>query len=288
MTIAVLPPNWDAQLVSALSAPLNAVNLAFFNNVFVTERGGTPRSAQLGETGGTNEGGANNIIDTTLGSAASGVSFPGASNYNSTGVQSYATWNEGLSANVDTLQESQYSTFLSDLRSGSVSLAQLEEDYNNTPAAGAGNATFPSIGAAFPTVGGQDVSATALIGKANAQPTNATLTGFWSNVGNLFMPTNPGGIIPTPGSVASGAENIAGKTGTVASSGIIDSIKGVAMSSLGVRALILFVGIALLLMALKELTSDNGPVSTVTAPIVLAGNSAKGKAKDGAEAAALS
>lgn len=60
----------------------------------------------------------NNPMATTLGSAQSGVSVPGSTNFNSAGVQNYPTYASGLGATASTLKESRYSAITGALASG--------------------------------------------------------------------------------------------------------------------------------------------------------------------------
>ena len=89
-------PNWQAQILHALGAPVTPANLTFLN-AWARAEGGTA---------------SNNPFNTTQ-------SAPGASSYNRVGVRNYATPQQGIQATVQTLQNGHYGNILSALRQGS-------------------------------------------------------------------------------------------------------------------------------------------------------------------------
>lgn len=273
---ATPPPDWAAQLVHGLGAPVTPAAVGFFNDLAAEERGLVDPSTW----GQHNHGGANNPIDTVLG-------VPGSTAYNSTGVQNYPDWGTGLAANVSVLEEAQYSGFLKDLRSGTASLTQLEQDYNLTPAAGAGNITFATPGSGYGNVVGQSAQLDAAVSQAHSAPTKGGGGIFnWNPLTwNILSPIegHPVNVVTQPFDTANKA---AGKAASAVGSATFNAFKDAIQSSLGVRALILIVSIVVLLIGLKELTSDNGPGQTVIAPIQLAASKAAGAAKSGAKTAA--
>lgn len=130
MTSVELPPGWEEEFNSTAGIPDTVANVEVENAWWDEEHGSS------GISGGYDQGGEWNLFDTTLPMPAGlygGVEEPASTTYNSVGVQNYNSLAQGIAANVETLEEPYYTTFLADLRAGKDTLAQLEEAEDATP-----------------------------------------------------------------------------------------------------------------------------------------------------------
>lgn len=120
-----LPGNYLQLLLAKIHAPATPPNLAVLSAIGAQEHGSVDTNPQT-LTGGTNQGGRYNLIDTTL-------QAPGSTTYNSAGVQNYATAQSGIAANASTLLEPQFNALTAALQSGKASLSTLVADANRAP-----------------------------------------------------------------------------------------------------------------------------------------------------------
>lgn len=88
-------PNWQAQILHGLGAPVTPQNLLFLNNWTKAEGGNA----------------SYNPFNTTQ-------NAPGATSYNSVGVRNYVSPQQGINATVQTLLNGRYGNILSALRQG--------------------------------------------------------------------------------------------------------------------------------------------------------------------------
>ena len=97
-------PNWQAQILHAVGAPVTPANLTFLN-AWARAEGGSA---------------SNNPFNTTQ------TGFGATGNYNSVGVKNYATPQGGIQATVNTLQNGRYGNILGALRQGSNAMAAAQ------------------------------------------------------------------------------------------------------------------------------------------------------------------
>lgn len=186
MTATVYEPKgWQQAILRDLRAPVTPANVAFENAWFDEEHGPS------GAMGGYNQGGAYNPFDTTLGSPQSGGGAPkGSTVYNSVGVMNYPSASAGISETVKTLDEPPYRALVAGLRSGSLSLAQLEQLENQSP----WGTAFPHPSNTPPAVPGSgpgSISATLTsYPGGNLDPLNwgsAVGSAVWSGLGKVLL-----------------------------------------------------------------------------------------------------
>ncbi len=185
MPSAMMPPGWEAAELRDIGAPVTTANVELEDAWFDVEHGG-PGSGHFGYTGGYDEGGLFNPFDTTLGSPeAGGGAPPGSTIYNSVGVMNYPSASVGLAENASVLEEPAYASFLAELRSGSLSLAELERAEDATPWGTAftspSNTAYPAPPTAGAPIQASDVRA---VQKAlGSKASSASLSGFdWTHV----------------------------------------------------------------------------------------------------------
>lgn len=92
---APVVPNWQAQILRGIGAPVTPQNLIFLNDWTRAEGGGA----------------SNNPFNTTQ-------QAPGASSYNPVGVRNYSSPQQGISATIQTLTNGRYGNILAALKAG--------------------------------------------------------------------------------------------------------------------------------------------------------------------------
>jgi hypothetical protein len=201
---------------------------------------------------------------------------------NSAGVQEYPSLADGLQAAKDMIEGSTTQTALApqlqtDLASGKATTSQLDTDVLNSGWSGSGQDTYDAS-----TIASE---------LNNSSP--ATLASWTQPLpGGVWDPLNipseiAGGAASIPSSVSGAVGSAVGSAASAAGSATLKGIVSLATSSTGVRALLLLLGLIILVMGLKELTSDSGPAETVVNPTVDITDSAVNHAKKGGEDAGV-
>lgn len=136
----------------------------------------------------------NNPMATTLGSAQSGVSVPGSTNFNSEGVQNYPTYASGLGATKSTLQEPRYSAIAAALKSGNPytypNQGALESEFTTWSGSGYTGVTsgtspdYVSPGLAASSSSGKLAGSPAPSSSSNAAK-KATTASIWNPLGSI-------------------------------------------------------------------------------------------------------
>jgi hypothetical protein len=141
-TAQVLPPTgWEASFLQSVGAPVNANSEQFLDDWYVAEHGSS------GYSGGSN-GGLNNAFDTALpGPGSVSMAYGPAA---AVGIQEFPTWQVGAAANAKTLEQSNMAPLLQALKSGNMSVTQLEAAEGQTQwgqePSWPSNATVPTSG----------------------------------------------------------------------------------------------------------------------------------------------
>lgn len=164
MSSVQLPGNYLSEVLADLGAPETPPNLAVLSAIGAEEHGSVDTNPDT-ETGGTNQGGAYNLIDSTL-------SAPGATPYNTLSggghVFDYPSAAVGVAANVATLEEPQFAPLTNALRAGKSSLSGLVADANETPFLGYRDGKpIPFLAVPSPSAPGEgEIFASGAIGNA--------------------------------------------------------------------------------------------------------------------------
>ena len=114
------PQTWAQALLTKLGYPVTHANVAELMSWEAAEGGGWGNAAY-------------NPLNTTQGAS-------GATDYNSVGVKNYVSWQQGLTATVQTLKNGRYDTILEELKAGGPYSAQFGTIVSATPW-GTGNFT---------------------------------------------------------------------------------------------------------------------------------------------------
>lgn len=133
------PTDFATALLEQLGAPVTPVNLTTVTQWEQHEGGNWQNTAAF------------NPLNTTLRLPGSSV-LPGGGPAANAGVQAYQSWDQGLTATVQTLQESQYAQIVADLRS-SAPTTKVAADIGSSPW-GTPNWTGSGGGQAVMTAGG--------------------------------------------------------------------------------------------------------------------------------------
>lgn len=242
-----LPGNYIAKVLSGLHAPLTPPNIAILAALGGEEHGGVS-SNPTGATGGHNQGGAFNLIDTTL-------AAPGSISYNSVGVQSYASAASGEAANISTLSEKQFAPLTSALQSGTASFSQLVADANATPLLGynADGTTKPFLGAPSSviqnTLGGTSGPLVAAVDAVAANPLTKVFPSSANvNPASVSAQTDQQSAAGTDaGGAVSGVGPLTGQNGLL--TGALSSLEGGFAKVAGVLIGAIFVLVGLVVIA---------------------------------------
>ncbi len=142
--MATPPPiGWEGQVLAGIGAPNTPTNVQALDTWYQSE---------WGNTSGAGLGQSFNPLDTTQ-------NAPGATSINSVGVKSYPSWDVGLAATVQTLENGYYTAIVHDLQGGAP-YSQIAHDVNASPwgsslpgapssgagASGSGSGSSPGFG----------------------------------------------------------------------------------------------------------------------------------------------
>lgn len=140
-----------------------------------------------------NTAAANNPLATTLGSAASGVTIPGSTSFNGSGVQNYPSYGVGVAATAATLKENPYAKIVAALQQGIDTPAQLSQLISASPW---GTEPFGGASSSEATAneGTTALGQTTPTATTQAQFTSATTgaTGILGDLNSLLNPTSSG------------------------------------------------------------------------------------------------